>query len=124
MIPAVLLAVGCSSSAGDDGNNPPPGGNTVTVSNNSFTPAALTINAGEAVRFVWAGGATNHNVLPDQGTVSALPSSPGAPTLLDAPQDFSVIFPAAGVYRYYCSAHGANASAGVVSGMSGTLTVQ
>lgn len=123
LLPAALFATGCASPTEDDGSNPPPGGNVVTVSNNSFSPSTLTIAPGEAVRFVWATGSTNHNILPDQGTASGLPSSPGG-SLLDAPQDISVTFPAAGTYRYYCDAHGANTSAGVVSGMSGTISVE
>jgi plastocyanin len=88
-----------------------------------FSPATITINAGQSVRFVWAAGATNHNVSPDLGTPSALPASPGLPALLDAPQDFNVVFPAAGTFKFFCAAHGANPSAGNVTGMSGTVTV-
>ena len=43
---------------------------------------------------------------------------PSAPTLLDAPQQFSVTFPSAGTFRYYCGAHGSNPSSGTVSGRS------
>lgn len=88
-----------------------------------FSPASITINAGESVRFVWATGATNHNVSPDTGNPSALPSSPGLPLLLDAPQDFSVAFPAAGSFKFFCTAHGWNPSNGTVTGMAGTVTV-
>jgi plastocyanin len=88
-----------------------------------FSPVAITISAGQSVHFVWATGATNHNVSPDIGNPSALPASPGLPALLDAPQSFSVTFPAAGTFKFFCSAHGANPSAGTVNGMSGTVTV-
>lgn len=88
-----------------------------------FSPATITINAGQSVRFVWASGATNHNVSPDVGNATALPSSPGLPALLDAPQDFDVVFPTAGTFRFFCTAHGANPTAGNVTGMSGTVTV-
>lgn len=88
-----------------------------------FSPSTITINAGQSVRFVWASGATNHNVSPDIGNATALPSSPGLPALLDAPQEFNAVFPAAGTFKFFCTAHGTNISAGNVSGMSGTVTV-
>jgi len=88
-----------------------------------FSPSTITINAGQSVRFVWASGATNHNVSPDIGNATPLPSSPGLPALLDAPQEFNALFPAAGSFKFFCTAHGANPSAGNVTGMSGTVTV-
>ena len=88
-----------------------------------FSPVTITISAGQSVRFVWAGGATNHNVSPDVGNASPLPSSPGLPALLNAPQDFNAVFPTAGTFKFFCTAHGANPSAGSVTGMSGTVTV-
>ena len=88
-----------------------------------FSPVSISISAGESVHFVWASGATNHNVSPDIGNPSALPASPGLPTLLDAPRSFDVAFPAAGTFKFFCTAHGNNPSAGTVTGMSGTITV-
>ncbi len=124
VVPLLAALAACSSDMTDDGSNPPPAGdNTVTVSNNEFSPSSLSISAGEAVQFVWASGATNHNLLADVGNASSMPESPGAPTLLDAPQQFSVTFPSAGTFRYYCGAHGSNPSSGTVSGMSGSIIV-
>ncbi len=125
VVPVLVALFACSSSdMTDDGSNPPPaGGNTVTVSNNVFSPSSLTITAGESVDFVWNSNATNHNVLADAGNTSSMPESPGAPTLLDAPQQFSVSFPSAGTFRYFCGAHGSNPSPGTVSGMAGTIAV-
>ena len=88
-----------------------------------FSPVSITINAGQSVHFVWASGATNHNVSPATGNPSALPASPGLPALLDAPQSFDVTFPAAGTFKFFCTAHGGNPSVGTVTGMSGTITV-
>ena len=90
---------------------------------NGFSPATITINAGQSVRFVWGVGAIGHNVTPDDGNASALPASPGLPALLSAPESFSATFPSAGTFKFFCSAHGANPSPGTVSGMSGTVTV-
>ena len=88
-----------------------------------FSPLTLTINAGQSVHFVWATGATNHNVTPDIGNADPLPASPGLPALLNAPQNFNVTFPSAGTFRFFCTAHGSNPSPGNVGGMSGTITV-
>lgn len=121
----VMLAAlaACSSDMNDGGNPPPADENTVTVSNNVFSPSSLSISAGETVEFVWATGSTNHNVLADAGNTSSMPGSPGAPALLDAPQLFSVTFPSAGTFQYFCGAHGSNPTPGTVSGMSGTIVV-
>jgi plastocyanin len=89
-----------------------------------FTPSTVTISPGGAVRFVWASGAGDHNVLPATGNPSSLPASPGFPMLIGPPQNFTVGFPAAGVFNFWCSAHGANPTPTTVTGMSGTITVQ
>lgn len=122
----LALATACGSSEPtDDGGNPPPAGNTIAVRNNSFSPAALSIGVGDSVRFQWDASSTNHDVVPASGNAAPLPSSPGAPLLLDAPQDFWVAFPAAGEFRFGCSAHSnVLASAGTLSGMVGAITVE
>lgn len=123
----VALVATLAACSDDSGNNPPPSGNTITVGQNGgtqFSPSTLTIAPGESVRFLWASNAIDHNVTPASGNPSALPTSPGAPALLAPPQDFSVTFPTAGVFRFYCGAHGANPSPTTVTGMSGTITVQ
>ncbi len=89
-----------------------------------FSPSTVTISPGGAVRFVWASGAGDHNVVPATGNPSALPGSPGLPRLISPPQDFTVGFPSAGVFNFWCSAHGANPTPTTVTGMSGTITVQ
>ncbi len=88
-----------------------------------FSPATITISAGQTVRFVWASGATNHNVSPDTGNPSPLPASPGLPGVQDAPFEYSATFPTAGTFKFFCTVHGGNPSNGNVNGMSGTVTV-
>lgn len=121
---AIVAGAAALSACSDDNNNPPAGGTTFTVANNSFSPASITINSGESVRFLWASGAAGHNVTPASGSATALPISPGSPALLAAPQDFTIQFPSAGTYRFFCSAHGANPSPDQVTGMSGSVIVQ
>lgn len=120
VVPALLLGVACSSSDGPDDMNPPPAGNTVSVRNNNFEPDALTISAGDSVHFVWASGAAAHDVVPLATNPDARPMSAGAPFLRDAPYDFWATFPAAGVFGFFCSAHGSSGT----SGMIGAITVE
>lgn len=126
VLAGLAFAVALSACSSDNGGGGPSTPATITAAPGGaavFSPTTITINAGESVRFVWAAGATTHNVSPATGNPSALPQSPGFPTLIDAPQDFSVVFPTSGIFNFYCTAHGANPSAGSVSGMSGTITV-
>lgn len=95
---------------------PPPGSNQVVVSNDQFTPQQLTVNAGQEVSFVWANNSVGHNVTPASATI---PSSPGLPALRNAPFSFTVTFPTAGTFNYYCGQHG-----GPGSGMHGSVVVQ
>ena len=87
---------------------------TVTVQNNTFTPADITINVGETVE--WDNVQGFHNV---NGTQTAYPANPegfgnGGATM--APWQFSHTFTQAGSYQYHCDPH-------VSFGMAGTITV-
>ncbi len=88
-----------------------------------FSPATITINAGESVQFIWATGATNHNVTPASGNATPIPSMPGLPGVQDAPFEFTTVFPSAGTFNFFCSIHGGNPTPNTVTGMSGTITV-
>lgn len=81
----------------------------VTISNNFFTPAALTIAAGGAVRWSWNAG--THNL----AQVDGPPDFRGAPTLSAGASFGPVLFTTPGVYDYECSLH---------TGMLGSITVQ
>ena len=85
----------------------------VSVLNNRFDPAAITVAAGTTVVWTWATGAAGHNVSP-AGTIP--PRSGG---LVSAPASYSFKFDTPGTYTYYCEAHGAPGF-----GMNGTVTVQ
>jgi plastocyanin len=97
---------------------PPPADATIQVlgpaGGNRFSPADVTIQAGQTVEWVWPSGAVGHNVSPDdtEPTVSG-PVSNG-------PKTYSFTFNTAGTYNYYCVAHGGPGGAG----MSGTVTVE
>jgi len=103
-----LAALLSACGGGSDSTNGPEDqqGNTVTVGNNCFSPAALSVAAGTTVTWSWAAGAVEHNVTFDDGQSSATQSSGSFPRT----------FSAAGAYPYHCTIHGAAA-------MSGSVTV-
>lgn len=80
----------------------------VTVSNNFFNPAAVTIAATGTVTWTWSMGAVTHNV-----TFSTV----GSPANIGNMSSGSAqrTFPNAGTFNYECTIHG---------GMTGSVTVQ
>jgi len=78
------------------------------TADNTYSPAAITINEGDTVQFVWQGGF--HDVVFADG-----PSS-GSPTG-DVGATYSRTFTVAGSYGYICTVHEA-------LGITGTVTVQ
>jgi plastocyanin len=110
----VNAACGSDSSTSSSGTSGAPPANGVTVSSNTFTPASISIKAGDTVTWTWAGGnhdvtsganCTNDNVF----TKSALQSTNGA--------TFQQKFDKAGTFEYFCTPHCAG-------GMKGKVVVQ
>jgi plastocyanin len=118
------LALGCGggSASGPDGGPPPPPppppppANTVRVTNNSFTPGALTVSAGSTVTWNWdtcSGGdpygngevCVAHSVVLDDGSANSGTQSTGS---------YTHQFSQAGTYPYHCAIHGAAMSGKVV----------
>ncbi len=120
LILAGAAMTGCGGD-GDGGNNPPPP-NTINVQNNSFNPSSLTITQGTQITFSWVG--SGHNVAPASTNPLAEPASAGLPGTHNAPFSFAVTFGTQGVFRFYCTVHGAEPTPGTVTGMAGTITVQ
>jgi plastocyanin len=83
----------------------------VTVGNNVFSPASLTVEEGDTVTWVKAAGGL-HNVAADGGAFRS-----GNPT--SNAFSFGHTFTAQGAFPYHCEAHGGPGGAG----MSGTVTV-
>ena len=121
-----VTAAGCGGSGGGDStgpmpqnsnppnNNPGPTTASITVSNNSYSPASRTISVGSSVQWTWSscsGGLYGddqcvfHSVTFDDGSGSDLQNS----------GSFTRTFTNAGTYSYHCRTHGA--------AMSGTITV-
>ena len=98
----------------------PASSSTVSVENNSFTPASVTVAVGGTVTWKWDtctagydpyGGSTStcvdHSVVWDAG---------GTPSPTQSQGTFQRTFTAAGTYSYHCAVHG--------TAMSGKVVVQ
>jgi plastocyanin len=87
----------------------------------SFSPSALTITAGQTVRWVWAG--SGHNVVSGMnGTPNNVFCSTSDTGCAAAPTSttgtvYMHTFPTAGSFPYFCAPHSG-------AGMVGTITVQ
>jgi plastocyanin len=92
---------------------PGPSTATISVVNDQFQPAALTVAAGTRVTWTWSTGALQHNVVP----VASQPPRSGDPA--NAPNSYQFRFDTPGTYTYYCQVHGSP-----LGGMRGTITVQ
>jgi plastocyanin len=87
----------------------------VSVSDNQFTPEAVTIRPGEEVTWVWDGNSEHGLQFNGSSTPSVQPVGKG--------NLYVRSFDNPGVYMYYCPVHGSGDVLGV-SGMSGRVTVQ
>ena len=134
VIVATILLVSCGADGQDSGvttiETVPANGEVVNIQalDNSFRPVDFEIAAGTEVMFDNR-GRNDHNILPDtvkdDAGLIALLASDTSPTAWGvASPDFvpgdtySHLFNVPGVYKYYCSIHGAPGA-----GMYGTLTV-
>lgn len=82
----------------------------ITINGTSFSPAAVTIDAGQPVCWHWS-ASVQHNVKSDDGSfTSGAPSNNG---------NFQRTFTAPGTYGFYCQVHGSPAG-----GMRGTVIVR
>ena len=134
VIVAMILMVGCGADSQDSEATTiatvPPNGESITIQvlDNSYRPSEYEINAGTEVVFENR-GRNDHNILPesindDAGLTALLasdmsPTAWGVPSTAFTPGDsFTHLFNVPGVYKFYCSIHGAPGA-----GMYGTLTV-
>ena len=84
---------------------------TVDSTNLRFSPSEVTVQEGQAVRFVWSGQALGHNAVADDGLFDS-----GEP---ERDVDYRFVFEigTAGEYQFVCEPHEA-------AGMIGTVTVE
>jgi plastocyanin len=116
MAAAVLIA-----SASVLGGQPAGADEAATVGNGNFTfsPASVTITAGEQV--VWTQNDDfPHSVTADDGSFDSSPGCLGDQAkCMKSGSTFEHTFATAGTFKYYCVIHGGKGGAG----MSGTITV-
>lgn len=84
------------------------GGTPVTVANNTFTPAAVSVPVNGTVTWTWNSAGMEHNVS-FTGGPQPLPA-----TCSQSSGTHNLTFTAAGTYNYTCTLHG---------GMNGSVTV-
>lgn len=85
----------------------------VSVAGFSFSPATVTVNAGDHVVWMWTGG--THNVVSGDGVAGFPDGVFTSGALAAAPASFSWKSGAAGAFPYYCEVH--------APGMVGTVNV-
>ena len=73
-------------------------GQAVIMQDYAFSPATLTVHAGDTV--TW----TNHDQAPHDVTTTSAPVAVKSP-MLSTGQSFTYTFTTAGTYSYYCSIH-------------------
>jgi len=134
VVVATILLVSCGADSQDSEATTivtvPANGEVVNIQSldNSFRPVDFEIAAGTEVMFDNR-GRNDHNILPDTvkddaGLIALLasdtsPTAWGVASTDFVPGDtYSHLFNVPGVYKYYCSIHGAPGA-----GMYGTLTV-
>lgn len=119
---ALLLAsAACGGSTGLP--PPPPSGSAgVTIQDFSFSPAALTVKVGTAVKWTNNGPAA-HTATSNTGTWDSrqlsAPTGGGGYGGGSAGGTYQYTFTAAGTYAYHCSNHPPS----VYAGFTGTITV-
>ena len=106
----ILAACG----GGSNGGNPlqpgtPVVADTVTIADNAFGPAAVTVSPGGTVTWIWA-GVNQHNVQWASGPGTL----PAGSTTQASGTPYTVTFSDVGTYQFQCSVH---------SNMSGTVFV-
>ena len=113
LLTAAFLVASCGSSNKSSNPSPPPAGSghgshfhTVTISNFTFSPAALPVAVGDTVLWTNDDG-IQHTVTADGGTFNGGPLSPGS--------EFQHVFGTAGAFPYHCNIH---------TFMHGSVTVQ
>jgi LPXTG-motif cell wall-anchored protein len=91
---------------------------SVSIGDNFYSPATVTISAGQSVTWTYpnSGGST-HSVTADDGSFNSSPGCPGNINACMQPGDsYAHTFSSAGTFPYHCLVHG--------FAMSGTVIVQ
>jgi plastocyanin len=81
---------------------------SVIIFDNGYSPAAVSVAPGGTVTWVWTGN-NAHGVTFDDGSIT--------PSTIQSVGSFTVRFPRAGIFSFFCTVHGRTVE-------SGTVTVQ
>lgn len=81
---------------------------SVIIFDNGYSPAAVTVAPGGTVTWVWTGN-NAHGVTFDDATIT--------PSTIQSVGIYTVRFPRAGIFSFFCTVHGRTVE-------SGTVTVQ
>jgi plastocyanin len=111
---AVVMAAACKKEAPVTPTRKPPGGVGVSVTDNAFTPAKVTVKSGQDVTWVWDGQGQHGIQFYGSPVPEVEPIGNG--------NIYLRVFDKPGLYLYYCPVHGAETGLGV-TGMSGRVTV-
>ena len=124
---ALIVAVGCfdessldpfesgtnisvGGTGGDGGGAPDSSGALDTASvlifDNGYTPTAVLVAPGGTVTWVWTGN-NAHGVTFDDGTI--------APSTIQSVGSYTVRFPRAGTFSFFCTVHGRTVESGTVT---------
>jgi plastocyanin len=110
---ASIVYISCNSDMGTNNPNPGNNSNAVSVNDNFFDPANITITKGTTVTWTWRGN-NMHSV------TSGMPGDANAGSVFDqGPMSsgaFQFTFNNTGTFNYFCRVHGA--------AMTGTVKVQ
>lgn len=101
---ALLAAAGPAAAPAHPGHAIP----TVDVGGFAYSPATLTVSAGDFVSFDWAGPDLDHSVTADAGQSESFDSDPGkAAAKINHPKGdlFPYYFAKAGTFAYHCKVH-------------------
>lgn len=78
---------------------------SVIIFDNGYTPAAVTVAPGGTVTWVWTGN-NAHGVTFDDATI--------APSTVQSVGTYTVRFPRAGTFSFFCTVHGRTVESGRV----------
>lgn len=79
---------------------------SVIIFDNGYNPAAVTVAPGGRVTWVWTGN-NAHGVTFDDATIT--------PSTIQSVGSYTVRFPRAGSFSFYCTVHGRTVESGIVT---------
>jgi plastocyanin len=79
---------------------------SVIIFDNGYSPTAVNVAIGGTVTWIWT-GANAHGVTFDDGTIT--------PSTVQSTGTYTVRFPRAGIFSFFCTVHGRTVESGIVT---------